>query len=532
MHASHPDESLSPWLATVEMPEFSPLNQDLIVDVCIVGGGIAGLTTAYMLMKEGKSVCVLESFEIGSGQTGRTTAHFSNALDDRYYNLEKYHGTEGAWLAAESHTEAIQKVAQIVREEKIDCDFEFLSGYLFAGNGQDAEYIKKEFEAAQRAGIVGLATSQTLPISGFPRTLNLRFPRQAQLHPLKYLKKISEIITERGGKIFTRTFAEDIKGGAAAYVKTRDGSRVNCTSIVMATNTPVNDIFAIHTKQYAYRTYAMAFQIPAGKIERALYWDMAQPYHYIRLDGPNVMIVGGEDHKTGQEHHPEKCFQNLESWTRKNFPIAGEVLYKWSGQVMQPMDSLAFLGRNPIDFANVYVITGDSGNGMTHATIGALLITDQIMNRKNKWEDLYSPSRISLRAVPKFLKENLNTAVQYADWITTKTAEDLQDMPNREGRVFRNGFQLVAVYRNEYGAYQTVSAVCPHLGGIVSWNSAEKSWDCPCHGSRFDCHGKVIEGPALNDLPHVKFENPAKVGEVIDTERVLAKTNESSLSAT
>lgn len=513
MHASHPDESLSQWSANVTMPQYNFLQESINSDVCIVGGGISGLTAAYLLQSEGKKVCVLEGYELGSGQTGRTTAHLSSALDDRYFNLEKLHGNDGAKLAAQSHTAAIQKVSEIVKNEKIDCDFAFVNGYLFIDGPDDKENIlTKELEACQKAGLTTILSPEGLPIEGFGHRPNLRFSMQAQLHPLKYIKKLAEIIQERGGQIYTRTYAQEIQGGKKATVTTRDGFTVSCKSIVVATNTPVNDLFAIHTKQYAYRTYVLAFQIPEGKMEKALYWDTSDPYHYIRTDG-NVLIVGGEDHKTGQEARPEQRYQHLESWVRARFPFAERVLQRWSGQVMQPMDSLGFLGHNPLDRNNVYVITGDSGNGMTHGTIGAMLITDQIMNRENPWEKLYNPSRISLRAVPTFLKENLNVAAQYADWVTTRSTDSLEDLGVGMGRVYRYGTHLIATYRNDNGAYHSVSAVCPHLGGVVKWNSAEKSWDCPCHGSRFDCHGKVIEGPANTDLKRVDFDQPALITE-------------------
>ena len=526
MHASHPDESLSQWSANVTLPQYNFLQENISVDVCIVGGGISGITSAYLLQKEGKNVCILESFELGSGQTGRTTAHFSNVLDDRYFNLEKIHGSEGARLAAQSHSAAIQKVADIIKEEKIDCDFDFVNGYLFVDTPEDKENILiKELEACHKAGLTTVLSREGLPIEGFGHHPNLRFPMQAQLHPLKYIKRLAELIEERGGRIFTRTYAKEIRGGKGASVTTRDGFSVRCGSIIVATNTPINDLVAIHTKQYAYRTYVLAFKIPEGKMEKALYWDTSDPYHYVRTD-VDVLIVGGEDHKTGQEAHPENCYQRLEMWTRARFPFAEHIVQKWSGQVMEPMDSLGFLGRNPMDNNNVFVITGDSGNGMTHGTIGAMLITDQIMERKNPWEDLYSPSRISLRAVPTFLKENLNTAAQYVDWVTTEYSNDLRDLPTGEGRVFRNGAHMIATYRNENGAYQSVTAVCPHLGGIVKWNSAEKSWDCPCHGSRFDCHGKVIEGPAILDLKRVDFDQPALITEPVRTSALIFRAPE------
>jgi glycine/D-amino acid oxidase-like deaminating enzyme len=277
MNTVHPEESVSVWSATVEMPEFSPLRADFSIDVCVVGGGIGGLTAAYLLMKEGKSVCVLESFELGSGQTARTTAHFSNALDDRYFELEKFHGQDGAKVAARSHTAAIEKVAQIVRDEQIECDFEHVNGYLFQGEGSgQADILRKEFEACQRVGLNNVAKSETVPIKGFNRP-SLCFAKQAQLHPLKYLRGLAEILNDGGVKLFTHSFADKFQGGKNSYVKTRDGHTVHCQSIVVATNTPINDMIAVHTKQAAYRTYALAFRIPENALENALYWDTEDP---------------------------------------------------------------------------------------------------------------------------------------------------------------------------------------------------------------------------------------------------------------
>jgi glycine/D-amino acid oxidase-like deaminating enzyme/nitrite reductase/ring-hydroxylating ferredoxin subunit len=495
----------SVWMATQTMPRFSPLSDHLKVDVCVVGGGIAGLTSAYLLMKEGKKVCILEAFELASGQTSRTTAHFVTALDDRYFEIEKLHGEKGSRLAAQSHRAAIQKVEEIVLEENIECELQKLDGYLFARGDSRSHVLSREFEAAHRAGLTEIELVERAPLASFDTGPCLKFPDQMQLHPLKYLSALTDRIVKGGGFIFTNTHVTEVHGGKYAFVKTAEGYRVECGAIVVATNTPVNDLFAIHTKQAPYRTYVMGFQIPKGSVPRALYWDTLDPYHYIRVergstDADEVLIVGGEDHKTGQDDHPEMRFKKIEEWTRERFPMAKEILYQWSGQVMEPIDGMGFLGHNPMDRNNVYVITGDSGNGMTHSTIGALLITDQIMGRKNPWEDLYNPSRIIFRATPEFLKENANVAAQYVDWMQAIPRPDLESLAPGEGTVFRDGAKMVAAYKNEAGKIEFMAATCTHLAGVVHWNTVEKSWDCPCHGSRFDGHGKVIEGPANKDL--------------------------------
>jgi nitrite reductase/ring-hydroxylating ferredoxin subunit len=264
----------------------------------------------------------------------------------------------------------------------------------------------------------------------------------------------------------------------------------------------VNDWVTLHTKQAAYRTYVIGVRIPRGSVTRALYWDTPDPYHYIRLadsDSHEVLVVGGEDHKTGQADDTEERFNRLEAWTRERFADAGEIEFQWSGQIMEPVDSLAFIGRNPGE-QNVYVATGDSGNGMTHGTIAGILLTDLILGRKNDWTSLYDPSRISARALGEFTKENLNAVAQFSDYVTAGDVDTAREIPRGSGSVVRRGLKKVAIYRDTHGVLHERSAVCPHLGCIVDWNSTERTWDCPCHGSRFDPEGKVVNGPALAGL--------------------------------
>lgn len=507
MNPHHPGESISFWSHDETMPKFDPLAHDLRTEVCVVGGGIAGLTTAYLLMKQGKKVCLLEGFEIASGQTNRTSAHISNVLGTRLYELERYHGVNGPYMVLQSHREAIQKIEDIIFNEKIDCDFEYVDGYLFADDEQTDEVLDREFEFCLRAGISDVQSVTSLPLPHFKMTSALRFPKQAQFHPLKYLKRMTEILQQGGIDIFTHTMVRDVSGGKTAIVKTRSGFTVHCQSVVVATHSPINDLLAIHTKQYAYRSYVMCFRISAEHVKKALYWDVKDPYHYLRFGedehGP-FLIAGGEDHKTGQVIHPDQCYLELETWVRQKIPFAQEILYRWSGQIMESMDGLGFLGHNPADRNNVYVITGDSGNGITHSTLGAMIVTDQIMERENLWAALYNPSRISWWAMPTYIQENSNVAAQYVDWLTPKASASAEDIAEGEGDVYRDGAQMVAAYKDEAGNTYLFSAACPHLGGIVCWNSTEKSWDCPCHGSRFDCYGKVIEGPTSQDLRKIE----------------------------
>ncbi len=515
MQQENRGQSTSLWMATTAVPNQSTLGEDIHADVCIVGAGIAGITTAYLLAKQGKSVIVLDDGAIGGGQTQRTTAHLSNALDDRYLEIERLHGSEGAKLAAASHTAAIDRIESIVGDEQIACDFVRLDGYLFVPLGESPELLDRELAAAHRAGLSGVERLPRAPLLPFETGPCLRFPRQAQFDPLKYLTAIAGALQRAGGRIFTGTHAETIQGGKPARVKTAAGRTVTAEAVVVATNSPVNDLLAIHTKQAAYMTYAIGAIVPRGAVPTALYWDTLEPYHYVRIQplspeaglaepsgsgGQDVLIVGGEDHKTGQAEVQTDPYARLESWTRLRFPMIREVKFRWSGQVLETIDGLAFIGRNPLDEPNVFIVTGDSGMGMTHGTIAGILLTDLILGRENPWAKLYDPSRKTLHALDRFVNENLNVAMQYGDWLTGGDVDSPGQIKPGAGAVIRRGLTKMALYRDEQGALHERSAVCPHLGGIVHWNDAEKTWDCPCHGSRFDRLGGVLNGPANRDL--------------------------------
>jgi glycine/D-amino acid oxidase-like deaminating enzyme/nitrite reductase/ring-hydroxylating ferredoxin subunit len=492
-------ETDSIWMRLTELRRPPPLSRDAQVDVCVIGAGIAGVTTGYLLARQGKRVIVLDDGPVGGGETGRTTAHLASALDDRYHRLERLHGPQGAHLAAASHSAAIDFIVATIAEERIDCDFTRLAGYLFVPPGDSRDILDAELEAARRAG-VAVEVVERAPLR-FDTGPCLRFPRQGQFQPLMYLNALAGAIERLGGTIHGGTHVTGVEAGDPSRVSTSAGPSVTADIVVCATNTPIVDWLAIHSKQAPYRTFAIGARVPEKSVQPGLYWDTCDPYHYVRLYR-DVLIVGGCDHKTGQADDAVARFASLEHWTRDRFPI-GAVDYHWSGQVMEPVDGLGYIGRNPGDRGRVFIATGDSGQGMTHGTIAGMLIRDLVAGRANEWERLYDPTRKSVRSVAEYVKENVNAVSHYIEYVTPGEVGSEEEIRPGEGAILRHGRRKVAAYRDSAGALRILSAVCPHLGCIVHWNSLEKSWDCPCHGSRFAVDGHVLNGPAASGLEKV-----------------------------
>jgi glycine/D-amino acid oxidase-like deaminating enzyme/nitrite reductase/ring-hydroxylating ferredoxin subunit len=497
--------SLPVWLDTGPLPSYPPLGGAIEADVCVIGGGLAGLTTAYLLSKAGQRVVLVEAFELAAGESGRTTAHWM-PTDDRYAEIERSFGSDGAKVVAQSFQAASGLAESIVRDEGIDCAFKRVDGYLYCLPGQDAKLLDEECEAARRAG-VAVDFVQAVPGLSFDTGRALCFARQAQFHPTRYMAGLAEASTQRGARIFCGTRALGVKrAGDRQRVRTEQG-HVDAHAVVVATNTPFIDRVVMHTKQSGYRTYVLALEVPRGSVPEVLLWDTGDPYYYVRLDGSEpqspveLLIVGGADHKVGQEPDPDRHYVQIEQWVRERFPMAGAVRYRWSGQVMEPADGVAYLGRNPMDNDDVYVITGDSGTGMTHCTIGAMVVSDLILGRPNDWAALYDPARKATHALGEFVKEQANTLAQYKDLVTAGEVKDVEQIAPGQGAVLRHGAKPLAVYRDEQAALHVCSAVCTHLGCVVHWNPAEKSWDCPCHASRFAVDGQVLHGPAPKPLP-------------------------------
>jgi glycine/D-amino acid oxidase-like deaminating enzyme/nitrite reductase/ring-hydroxylating ferredoxin subunit len=494
--------SISLWAETAEdVPLATDAEPAAETDIAVIGAGIAGLTTALELVRGGARVMVLDDGPIGGGETGRTSAHLTSEVDDLYHVVERKRGRRIAAVVAKSHMAAIDKIEANVRELSIDCDFQRVDGYLFAPPGErDERTLTREHEAARRAGLlVDRVDRAPLPFDTGPA---LRFARQAELHPLRYVRGIAGAVVDAGGSIVTGAHVIAVEPGTPVTLRLTGDRRVSCKIVVDATNGALTSPVKLAIQQAAYRSYVIAYDVAADRIPHALYWDTADPYHYLRMarcaDGRELLIVGGCDHRTGQGD-PDQAFLELDRWVRRWIPVAGAIAARWSGQILEPADGLAHIGRSP-GLEHVYVVSGDSGEGLTYGTIAGMLLPDLMRGKPSPWAEAYDPARSHARALGTLVKEASQSTLAYTDWLRRGDVVSDDDIPPGEGAVLRRGLHFVACYRDVGGTCHERSATCTHLRGVVRWNGAEKTWDCPCHGSRFDAYGRVLNGPAPIDL--------------------------------
>jgi glycine/D-amino acid oxidase-like deaminating enzyme/nitrite reductase/ring-hydroxylating ferredoxin subunit len=473
----------------------------------VVGAGIAGLSIAYEFARAGRSVVVLDRGPIGGGMTARTTAHLASALDDYYHDLIGLRGLDEARQVYQAQASAIDRIEQISREEGIDCDFRRLDGYLFLGPGCDPSLLDREFEAARQVGFAAVDFAERAPIPGRDTGRCLRFPDQGRFHPLKYLDGLARSIRRDGGRLHAGTVVVGVEeDGEEVVVRTEGGPIVRAGACAVATNSPINDKVAIHTKQAPCRTYVIAGRVPRGSVPDALYWDTLDPYHYVRLqpadEQQDWLIAGGEDHKSGEASDMDERLARLEAWTREHFPPMGAVEHRWSGMVMEPVDRAAFIGRNHGN-RNVYIATGDSGQGMTNGVAAGLIISNLVLGRESPFAAAHAPTRVTLSAAGEFLRENLSMVVNMTEHVRGGEVASVEDLKPGAGAIVRQGLGKVAAYRDESGILHLRSAVCTHMGCVVHWNPFERCWDCPCHGSQFGIDGTALNGPAVKPLAKV-----------------------------
>ncbi len=493
------------WATNVSFPRFPALDRDMQADVVVIGGGIMGVTTAHLLQEAGASVVLMDRMEMGGVDTGHTTAHLTHVTDTRFSELVKNFGRDQAEAVWDAGRAAIHRIHEISMRHEIDCEFKWVPGFLHApldgDTGSDVRDLEKDAALAGHAGF-SAAFVPKVPLMNRP---GVRFSNQAKFHPRKYIAGLLRHIAEKPCHIFANTEVTEIRE-KPREVRANDYS-VRCGSIVLATHVPRQGITGtlaaalLQTKLAAYTTYAASARIPRGTAPEASFWDTGEPYWYLRVDSGvehDIAILGGADHKTGQATDTTLHFDAVEKNLRQLIPEA-EIEHRWSGQVIETNDGLPFIGETA---PGQFVGTGFAGNGMTFGTVAAMLACDALAGRQNSWLELFDVHRKKLLGGTwQYLRENKDYPYYYVKDRMTKPASDsYHSVPCGEGRIVKKNGKLIAAYRSDDGKLTCNSAICPHMGCIVHWNEAEKTWDCPCHGSRFLAHGKVLTGPAESDL--------------------------------
>ncbi|MGI8605278.1 MAG: FAD-dependent oxidoreductase [Verrucomicrobiales bacterium] len=488
------------WSHTARVPKFGKLTRDIKVDVAVIGGGMTGITAAYLLKKAGRRVALIERDRCLAVDSGHTTAHLTYVTDLRLHELVRNFGREHAQAAWDAGSAAINQIHTTLHAEAIDCEFRWVPGYLHAPLKSDRDErpaFKKDAKLAEELGFEARHV-ESVPL--FARS-GVRFANQAKFHPRKYLAALLELVDGKGGSVFEMSEVDEF---CEKPRKIRaNGHWVTCEYIVIATHVPLmgNTNLAsatlLQTKLAPYTSYVLGARVPAGAVPEASYWDTSDPYYYLRIDRHDnfdYAIFGGEDHKTGQAQDTVKRFRRLETMLTKLIPAA-RVDHRWSGQVIETNDGLPLIGETA---EGQFVATGFAGNGMTFGTLGAMMACDSALGRTNPWRELFDVHRKKLRGGTwNYLRENKDYPFyMLKDRLAAAEGKSTRSVKRGEGKILKIDGDRMAAYRDEHGKLTKLSAVCTHMGCIVHWNAAERTWDCPCHGSRFHPGGKVLAGPA------------------------------------
>jgi len=496
--------STSIWKDQAEETSFASLRKDISVDVAIVGGGITGLTAAYLLSKAGKKVAVLEARKIGEGASGSSTGNLYCTIGSPgLHNLKSKFNAQKLKEVVESRAAAVDLIETLINNFKIQCDFKRVPWTLFTENEAGKSFVEKERKAAEEAG---LTVTQNFAI---PLHVEAGFTvqKQAQFNPLEYLKALSKKIVSDNCSIYELTKVDDVTEGEPCTVTTA-GGKVTASQVIMATHSP-KGIYAVHTNMGPYREYAVGVTLNKNYPADGTWWDwdgVKQEHYSMRTYDTSkgkILMVLDEMHKVGQKENNHECYDNLEKFLRERYDVAS-VEFKWSAQQFKSSNGLPYIGISSGN-SKTYIATGFSADGLTYGTLASIIISDHILGKENKWAKTYDASRITpLASAKEFIKENANVAFEFVkDRFTKDGAKEFAEVAKGEGKIMDVDGKKCGVHRDETGKLHVVSAICTHMGCINHWNEVEQSWDCPCHGSRFSIDGEVLEGPAYTALKKV-----------------------------
>lgn len=496
----------SAW-QNAKAPAANTLNADNDVYNClIVGGGITGLTAALLLQQNGQKTVVAEAHTIGFGTTGGTSAHINTFADTTYPEAESAFGEEGAQLFADAINAGFAVIKNNVAKYGIDCDFDTRDGYLYAESEDEVKQLDEIYQGAVKVRVaVDYTDNVPTPV---PYKKALRFPGQAQFHPVKYLNALQEAYVQAGGVICEHTLIDSLSKEGGVHIAASDAGKIRANKVIYATHMPPN-INVFNFECAPYRSYVIAVKLISGDYPQALIYDTQEPYHYVRthtVDGEKLLLVGGNDHKTGHDD-PEQAFASLESYTRKYYDVES-VAYKWSSQYYVPADGLPYVGELPMASAGIYCATGYNGNGMMLGSVSGAILADLVLGKENQFADLFDTSRFKpIDSFSEFVKENADVAYRFVtDRFGKDKIDSLNSLAPGTGKVVNVDGDKIAAYRDESGKIYALSPICTHTGCIVNWNAAETTWDCPCHGARYDVEGNVLTGPATKNLHKIESE--------------------------
>ncbi|WP_017299143.1 FAD-dependent oxidoreductase [Nodosilinea nodulosa] len=491
---------VSYWIDSTLPSTYPALSQDVTVDVAVVGAGLAGVMTAKLLKRAGKTVALIEADRIGRGTSGHTTAKVSALHQLIYADLIDEHGDEKARLYGESNRAAIARLADLIAAENIDCDLERKANYTFATDEAGLAKVQAEVTATQTLGLpTSFVESVDLP---FPVAGAIMMPDEAQFHPRKFMLAIAATLPGDGSHVFEQTRVKTVEDEGPCRVITHNGSTVIAQDVVITTNLPILDIGLYFAKTYPQRSYLVAGPIEASRAPQGMYIGVGEGYRSIRTtptnDGGLLLLVGGEGHKVGTDDATDERFQRLESYLHSTFGV--EPAYRWSSQDMYSFDKLPYIGTLTPAHHHTYVATGFSLWGMAKSVMAGMMLSDRILGIENPWADLYEATRPTPFVTATSIQQNLEVGIRWVGDRFKGLFDSADSVKPGEGKLITHKGSKIAAYRDDSGELHTVSAVCPHLGCIVAWNEAETSWDCPCHGSRFTCEGKILHGPAVKPL--------------------------------
>jgi glycine/D-amino acid oxidase-like deaminating enzyme/nitrite reductase/ring-hydroxylating ferredoxin subunit len=494
------------WVETTPETAYPALEGSLEVDVVVIGAGITGLMTAWSLKSEGRRVALVEMGRVANGATGYTTAKLTVSHHLIYDDLAKKHGRATARAYADSNQWAIERLEQLISENRIDCDWERAANFIYTEDQRRLSDLRDEAEAMRRAGISAEVTTETdLP---FPVMGAIRVDAQAQFHPRKFLQALAEKIVGDGSHLYEQTLVHNIRSGDQCMVVTNRGT-LRASHVVLATQLPFLDRGLFFAKAHPQKSYAIAAPIQEDRAPLAMYISAEQPTRSIRSapdsDGSRFLVIGGEGHKPGREDNGRQRYEALERFLNDRFDSA-QPRYRWSTHDYMPLDRLPYIGRLRRTDDRVLVATGFAKWGLTKGVVAAAILSDRILGRDNRWTAVYDAKRLSLRpSAAKFLTENARVGTRFVgDRLRClDRREHINALQGGQGIVARIGARCFAIHRDGHGELQAVSARCTHLGCLVGWNEADRTWECPCHGSRFAADGTVLQGPATEPLPRL-----------------------------